>query len=534
MTVGEEIVVRVVAGVLVWGPVVGLIAAVPLVIGLHRTVARLMRRGGRPQRAEPAVATRDDAAPLQLEKEQPPSEPRHEAARGLFARIRRARRRAVVCYLAAGMAAACVMAAGEAAANPDLPLNRMLLPLNHTAPVLLTVSVIAVVSFRRRLAPLVAAYLILIVVTTLANGEDSFELYAFPGTILLMLVANRWLKTLAPLMMLIAAACVAPLQVAWRLTEAGYDPSFSLGFFAAIPAGLYGIHLLVRAYARKWFSDLSLQFAVIWLVFAMDFTWVYVRLWWYPAGALAVYAILTRVMLLLLLRRPAGRHAPASLLVLRVFGAPSRSRRLFEELGTRWRYIGPIHLIAGVDSAVTNLDPAEALRFLTFRFRSLYVIDPADAEHAQLDCAPDPDGRYRVNDFFCSEDAWKPMFGELLHRSHAVLVDLSGYSPQNQGVSFELGQLLATRPLDSFVLVTDRRTDLEHLHASMAERWRRLDPMLPNARLRHPTVRVLHEPASPLLVSALCDAAVAGGWRDEPSRARGPASSRPRLPSKRQ
>lgn len=57
---------------------------------------------------------------------------------------------------------------------------------------------------------------------------------------------------------------------------------------------------------------------------------------------------------------------------------------------------------------------------------------------------------------------------------------------------------------------------LKYLDATLTERWRLIDPSLPNARLQRPTVRVLHEPASARLVAALCDAAVAGGWRDEP------------------
>jgi hypothetical protein len=106
-------------------------------------------------------------------------------------------------------------------------------------------------------------------------------------------------------------------------------------------------------------------------------------------------------------------------------------------------------------------------------------------------------------------DTWKRTFAELLRRADAILVDLSGYGPRHAGVVFELGQLLATRPLDSFVVITDRHTNIDHLGATLERLWRALDPSLPNAQLEHPVLRVLHEPNAHNLVAALCDAAVA-------------------------
>ena len=152
-------------------------------------------------------------------------------------------------------------------------------------------------------------------------------------------------------------------------------------------------------------------------------------------------------------------------------------------------------------------------RFLTFRFHSVDVRDPADLEQrlAKLDCAPDPDGRYRVNDFFCFDDTWKVTFTALLHRSDAVLLDLSGFGTANAGVSFELGHLLGSRALGSFVLMTDHTTDIDSLGSTLTALWRRLDPSAPNAALERPVLRVLREPAAQRLVAALCDAAAATG-----------------------
>jgi hypothetical protein len=110
------------------------------------------------------------------------------------------------------------------------------------------------------------------------------------------------------------------------------------------------------------------------------------RSWGRTLVALAIYAFLTRLSLPLL-QRAARKHTPVNLLVLRTFGSAGRSRRLFEQVATRWRSIGPLHLIAGADSATANLDLAEAVRYLTFRFRSLYVSDAADLERRR-DASP--------------------------------------------------------------------------------------------------------------------------------------------------
>lgn len=137
--------------------------------------------------------------------------------------------------------------------------------------------------------------------------------------------------------------------------------------------------------------------------------------------------------------------------------------------------------------------------------------DAADLERRleKLDCAPDPDGRYRVNDFFCFDDTWKATFAALLHRSDAILLDLSGFGPKNAGVAFELGHLLGSRPLSSFVLITDRKTDMDCLSATLTRIWGQLDPSAPNAALEQPVLRVLHKPPARRLVAALCDAAAA-------------------------
>jgi hypothetical protein len=49
----------------------------------------------------------------------------------------------------------------------------------------------------------------------------------------------------------------------------------------------------------------------------------------------------------------------------------------------------------------------------------------------EMDQAPDRDARYRVNDFFCFDIAWKAVVSLLARGSDAVLVDLRGFGRQN-------------------------------------------------------------------------------------------------------
>ena len=474
---------------------------------IRRRVGRYMRHRVRPLSGAMPVAEPHgrDTASLQLRNEAAPHTPLSDAGRALFDRMRNARRSAAAIYLLAGLAAAAVLAAGES--TPASKWN--LLMVVYIWPAVLTVSTIAVPSLRNRALVLGVTFLALSGTLGVAGAKeavfDAAAGFLTPPTMLLLLVGNRALRTIAPVLVLIGLVGVGTIAAAE--TTGGFG-----AFFAAVVAGLLALALLPWAYERKYFSDRSFQLAFIWIVFAVTYGVMRntARSWAYGAASLALYAVVTRLMLPLL-RRAARRHRPASLLVLRVFGSPGRSARLLEHIGMRWRTIGPIHLIAGGDTAVTNLDLSEVFRFLTFRFRSVYVQDAADLERRleKLDCAPDPDGRYRVNDFFCFDDTWKATFTALLHRSDAILLDLSGFGPHNAGVAFELGHLLGSRPLGSFVLITDDKTDIDCLGMTLASLWYQLDPSAPNAALEHPVLRVLHKPPAHGLVAALCDAASA-------------------------
>jgi hypothetical protein len=227
--------------------------------------------------------------------------------------------------------------------------------------------------------------------------------------------------------------------------------------------------------------------AVGWWLLAVG-CWLLFTLWQciflsIPAGLLGMLGMLAFVGYRLVLRiglRPlqgvAARHPPARLLLLRVFGFPRRSEYLLESLGLQWRYVGSVQLIAGPDLATANLEPHEFLDFVGGRLDRAFIKDAGALERQvrAMDHHPDPDGRFRINEFFCHDDTWRPTLQRLVTESDAVLMDLRGFSPANQGCLYELQQLLALVPLPAIVLCIDPTTDAPFLRRVLDSTWRAL------------------------------------------------------------
>ena len=67
----------------------------------------------------------------------------------------------------------------------------------------------------------------------------------------------------------------------------------------------------------------------------------------------------------------------------------------------------------------------------------------------------------------------------LSRESDAVLMDLRGFLPDNQGCVFEINELLNVVPLDRVVFVVDATTDLAFLRETFAQAgrpWRQSRP----------------------------------------------------------
>ncbi len=260
-----------------------------------------------------------------------------------------------------------------------------------------------------------------------------------------------------------------------------------LGMLLFLPVGWLAISWLRRLYDAKAFSEQTLVFNSIWLFQALILCSATVYwaglLGWLGLGAFAVYKLIVWIGLRPL-AKAAARRSPARLLLLRTFGFRRRSERFFDLLGARWRYAGPIQLISAPDLAGRSIDPDEFMDFLSGRLRHRFVIEPGDLERrfGEVDNRPDPDGRYRVNEFFCGNDAWRPAVTRLMAESDLVAMDLRGFSPANEGCLFELQSLVDTVPVARVVVLTDRSTDVPFLRQILGECWRHMDAGSPNQR----------------------------------------------------
>src|SRR4029077_1819779 len=117
---------------------------------------------------------------------------------------------------------------------------------------------------------------------------------------------------------------------------------------------------------------------------------------------------------------------------------------LLEDLGQRWRYLGPIRLISGPDLAHATIEPDEFYDFLSGRLSRAFIKDKADLESRLcLDTnIADLDGLFRIQDIFCHDDTWKMTVSRLAGDADAVFMDLRGFTPSNRGCIFEIQQLI--------------------------------------------------------------------------------------------
>jgi hypothetical protein len=102
--------------------------------------------------------------------------------------------------------------------------------------------------------------------------------------------------------------------------------------------------------------------------------------------------------------------------------------------------------------------------------------------------------------------------GRLAQDAAAVLMDLRGFSPANQGCIFEIEELLATVPLQRIVLLVDRMSDLPFLEQTLQDAWRALPGESPNAAPGTHRLRILHATGRPrrtlaTLLGLLCESA---------------------------
>jgi hypothetical protein len=227
---------------------------------------------------------------------------------------------------------------------------------------------------------------------------------------------------------------------------------------------------------RGWFSELSLASFLTLALVALAL--VFGATANASAGASPIVAALPLVWLGVTAGAYAWalgpRAAPAAapqLLILRVFAQSSRQHTLLDRMEQRWRYLGPVHQIGGPDLVALNVDLQECTMFLAGRLHELFLPEAASDEQlrSRLRMGADREGRFRVNEVFCFDTAWRSSVERLMHLSEAIVLDLRGFTRQREGTGYEIGLLAQGGLLPRVIAVRDAATSGSEVEALVRE-----------------------------------------------------------------
>ena len=437
------------------------------------------------------------------------------AAGGLYTNLRRAPWRAAAVYAVAGLCYAIVMAISHlAATNSTLSFVPWL--WIYAWPVVLAINIVAVATWRTKLM-IVSAYFIILAAlyaiavvknpaltwSQIANQWLNTNLLA---TVLLLAFLNRSFRAVGPLVLIVMLLAVTGSNLALiivynnaRLRTSIAEFAKALGLGDYIVTGLvvlgfavFGVvgwltlQWIVVWYKGKRISDQSITIDAIWLLFGaiQSIDLIFEGAIWFLAVLLAIviYKVVTWAGFSLLGYKTSSSQKSPTLLLLRVFSLGKRSEHLFDALAMHWRYVGSIRLIAGPDLATSTVEPHEFLDFLSGKLARRFIDNSQtlDLRLSEMDLETDPDGRFRVNDFFCHEDTWRMVLSWLVDESNVVLMDLRGFSSQNAGCIFEISELINTVPLGRVLFIIDDTTEELFLRQVMQQSWDHMRPTSPN------------------------------------------------------
>ncbi|HYP69119.1 MAG TPA: hypothetical protein VEP67_12830 [Thiobacillaceae bacterium] len=310
-------------------------------------------------------------------------------------------------------------------------------------------------------------------------------------TLLMLLCFNRRIRAVAPLVLALVTAAVSGLLAVYfaLFSPRGVDAAVAVStglrihvyallsalfVFALLGFGALGWLLarwIARAYRRGRLSEQSLLLDALWLLFASGYSMWLVKggVVWMLAGPLAFVAF----KLTWMLAATYSKRAPSQsvgLTFLRVFALGRRSEALLENVAKHWRHVGSIQLITGPDLAASTVQPHQFLDFLAGKLARHFVGNEASLAQslAERDRGADPDGRFRINNFFCHADSWKAVLPHLVRDGDSVLMDLRSFDAKHAGCTHEIRHLVAEVPFRRCVLAVDASTSQAFLDQTLA------------------------------------------------------------------
>ena len=435
--------------------------------------------------------------------------------------------RAALVYAVAGAAFALTLTVEWLISTHDSEIGAvkvLLLFWSFAWPAVLAVILVAAEDRARKLWIVLGYFAVYVVLASIAlaisSNLTSKEVFLFwvienaAPTVLLYLFLMRRIRSVGPMVLVFSIIALLGSQLALSFLgasdtrmRAAVDIAGRVGFGGT---GTFVITLLIglvvfavlgwvvlrwigTLYANKKLSDESITIDAIFLLFGINASvdFVFEHWAWIVAGfvAFAAYKVVARLGF----RFVPKATSPKRLLLLRVFALGTRSEPLFDALRKQWLRGGNIAMIAGPDLVTSAIAPHEFLGFLSGRLGRSFIQDDGDLDRrvAAIDSNPDPDGRYRVAEFFCHDDTWQPTLRRLVAMSDAVLMDLRSFSASNQGCVFELGRLLDAMDLRRVVFVIDETTDRAFLEATLQKLWSDLARDSPNRSATEPAARLL-------------------------------------------
>jgi hypothetical protein len=298
---------------------------------------------------------------------------------------------------------------------------------------------------------------------------------------------QRW-----PARVIVFAAALAGVAVLNQTAEGRVPPAFAIS--AAFAAAV--LQMLIYGALFALFSWLQNQRVLTSELLHTHFAWttltVYYEVWafiqpvfmntrWSFVLALALSTITLHV-LLFLIRRRRPPDAKKRVLLLRTFGGPDERQDLLDGLNDTWLRIGAVDVIAGVDVATGTTQPSMLRAFLLRVTRQQFFRDEEDVAKrlGEPPATIGGDARYSVNPVYCaepssnpvhgSEPAWKRVFKHLDKKANAVLMDVRGFTLDNEGVVWELRTLFDDVELRRIVLLADNSTNRQALETVLAGR----------------------------------------------------------------
>lgn len=304
-----------------------------------------------------------------------------------------------------------------------------------------------------------------------------------PPLVFIFFLTGPTIRTLGPYLLLVFFLLISSSLLGYQVLEQSLsennldswiislaelsNTSFVFILFAILPWAIafFPLRRLAKGvsslYQRKLFSEPLYLLSGIWIIILLFQTIVLSH----GLGTFAYTLLLAEILipLFFFLIRPflKPRHIPPTLLLLRVFREDDGVGRLFDDVLERWRYSGNTVMIAGKDLAIRTLEPDQLFGFLSGHLQDQFIANNAQLEQEinKLDLNVDPDGRYRINEFFCFDSTWKMVLNALISKTNVVLMDLRAYHSKREGCSYELDILANTPHLQKIVILYNTQTD---------------------------------------------------------------------------